>query len=220
MNQVVMFFNSGGWVMYPLLICSFLTGAIVLERSVFWWMNKRNAALSLRSLKLLSIEQLNDLAIDITRFDKMHFSTEIINIYVLYSNTTKNNKLENSVLKDQGAHLDDLKEVLLMQGNIEIDNSKVRLSVLETIVMIAPILGILGTVTGIITTFKALSLQDPSMVGLGLSEALITTAFGLVIALFAQIPLICFEHQTEKLTEKLNQIIICLVNPLLGKQVA
>lgn len=217
MNQVVVLFNSGGWVMYPLLICSFLTGAIILERSLFWWMNKRGALLSLRSLDALSGEQASVLPIDRTRFNNICFSTEIINIYISYVSKNKYKMLEGSALADQNTNLNALKEILLMQGNIEIGNSKIRLSVLETIVMIAPILGILGTVTGIITTFKALSLQDPGMVGLGLSEALITTAFGLIIALFAQIPLIYFEHQTEKLTERLNQMIIYLINPLLGK---
>src|SRR5690606_29729832 len=74
---------------------------------------------------------------------------------------------------------------------------------LSTIITAAPLLGILGTVTGIIQSFDLLGqtrhIQDIESVASGVAEALITTAFGLVIALVALFPYMIYRAQSERL---------------------
>ena len=74
--------------------------------------------------------------------------------------------------------------------------------VFSTIVTSAPMLGILGTVLGIIRSFELLGAQetitDPRDISSGIAEALITTAFGLVVALIALVPFMAFRGQVER----------------------
>ena len=78
-----------------------------------------------------------------------------------------------------------------VQASQEIVRMKRGLGILDTIITLAPMLGILGTVTGIIQSFDLLGssgVEDPTGVTAGIAEALITTAAGLLIALAAVIP--------------------------------
>ncbi len=75
------------------------------------------------------------------------------------------------------------------------------LLILETIASIAPVLGILGTILGIIKGFGVLSLQNSqelAALSQAMSEALITTATGLVIALASTLSFVFFQHQAQK----------------------
>lgn len=81
---------------------------------------------------------------------------------------------------------------------------------LSTIITAAPMLGILGTVTGIIASFKVLSdttLRDPTAVAGGIAEALITTAFGLIVALLALFPYMAFRARVERCYSRLETLV-------------
>ena len=82
------------------------------------------------------------------------------------------------------------------------------MATLSTIITAAPMLGILGTVLGIIASFEILgadpSATDPSQVSLGIAEALITTATGLVIALVALFPYNAFRTQLDATLSRLE----------------
>ncbi|HOV64960.1 MAG TPA: MotA/TolQ/ExbB proton channel family protein [Spirochaetia bacterium] len=81
------------------------------------------------------------------------------------------------------------------------------LSILDTVVTVAPLLGILGTVTGIISAFRVLQVasgEAPRLVSLGIAEALLTTAFGLIIAIFSVIPFNYFSHRAVEESESLS----------------
>lgn len=82
------------------------------------------------------------------------------------------------------------------------------LSILDTIVTVAPLLGILGTVTGIISAFRVLDVasgEAPRLVSLGIAEALLTTAFGLIIAILSVIPFNYFSHRAVEESESLSE---------------
>jgi biopolymer transport protein ExbB len=78
-----------------------------------------------------------------------------------------------------------------VEAEQQLDRMRTGFSVLDTIITMAPLLGILGTVTGIIKSFNLLQgagLQDPRLTTGGISEALITTAAGLTVALATLMP--------------------------------
>ncbi len=84
------------------------------------------------------------------------------------------------------------------------------LSVLDTIITLSPLLGILGTVAGIIISFDLLGaagLEDPTAVTGGIAQALITTATGLAIAIVALLPYNTLTRKVEKVTRHLEQLI-------------
>jgi len=101
------------------------------------------------------------------------------------------------------------KEVIMDAANQEVPKLERFLSALGTIAHIAPLLGLLGTVTGNINAFGVLgkfgSVGDPSILAKGISEALITTAAGIIVS----IPSIVFYNY---LVSKVNHIIIRLEN--------
>jgi biopolymer transport protein ExbB len=94
-----------------------------------------------------------------------------------------------------------LNSALEMGAEEEIKRMRRYLPVLDTMITLAPFLGIFGTVTGIIQSFDILGsagFQDPRAITVGISQALITTAAGLAIALFSLIPYNYFLSKTEK----------------------
>lgn len=84
------------------------------------------------------------------------------------------------------------------------------MSTLSTIITVAPMLGILGTVTGIISSFRILSQQtgivDPREVGQGIAEALLTTAAGLLIAIFVLLPYNAFRAQVDRTLARIETL--------------
>ncbi len=83
------------------------------------------------------------------------------------------------------------------------------LKLLDTVITVAPLLGILGTVTGIISAFSILNLasgETPKQVSAGIAEALITTAFGLMIAIFTVLPYNYFSHLAVQEAEALSEL--------------
>ena len=84
---------------------------------------------------------------------------------------------------------------------------------LSTIITAAPLIGILGTVIGIIRSFRLLGapseggLTDPSAVSHGIAEALLTTALGLIVALITLFPYMIFRAQSERAIGRVESII-------------
>jgi biopolymer transport protein ExbB len=82
---------------------------------------------------------------------------------------------------------------------------------LSTIITAAPLLGILGTVFGIIQSFNLLgeqtTLTDPRAVSVGIAEALLTTALGLIVALLTLFPYMIFRGQVDRAMGRLESVI-------------
>ena len=90
----------------------------------------------------------------------------------------------------------------------EIKRMKRYLPVLDTLITAAPLLGILGTVIGIIHSFDMLGragIQDPQAVTSGIAQALITTAAGLLIAIFTLFPYNYFMSKVEKAASRIEK---------------
>jgi len=171
--------------MIPLLLTSVLGLAVVLERAYFL---QRRRILRSDVLDLIrSIERPEDVedAMDgLSRHDGPFFN--IIRVG----------------LANRGRSREEIKEAMLDQGRQEARALEKGLVILETVAGIAPLLGLLGTVLGMIKVFRVISEQGlgqtQSLSG-GISEALITTVVGLSIAIPALVAYNYFSHKVEDL---------------------
>ncbi len=160
----------GGLVMVPLLLCSVLAVAVSLER--VWFMVRARV-------------DTEDLMEDVKLALAQGKVLEAMQI------AKKSRGPVASVLSAGIAHYDrekeEIKERVEEVGKEEIFKMERRMNILDAIVTIAPLLGLLGTVTGIIKSFNVLGalegIDQPAALSIGIAEALITTAVGLMIAI-------------------------------------
>ncbi len=167
-------FVRGGVVMWPLLLCSLVATAIALERLVRFGReqanNRRDRDALEQIMALAAAGKYDDAS---TVAGAAHGATGRVIAAGLRH-------------RDYG-----LSDSLAAAANAELDLLRAGLSILDTIITVAPLLGILGTVTGIIRSFNLLSsggIEEPAAVTGGIAEALITTAAGLIVAICALIP--------------------------------
>lgn len=182
--------ERGGPIMWPLLGCSLVSLTITIERLFFWWRQKRR-------FSLMRIERIMDLV------DEGAYG-EAASVKGMGRDAVSSVLAAGLKHREHG-----LSEAMQVEAGIRIDAMKQGLSVLDTIVTMAPLLGILGTVLGIITSFELLGasgIEDPKAVTGGIAQALITTAAGLTVALVSLIPLNYFVARTQRETRRLEQI--------------
>lgn len=164
------FILKGGPVMFPLLFCSILALAVGLERA--WYLSKTRAD---------SDDLMEEVRVSLSEgrpLEAIHF-------------LKKQNGPVASLLAAGLAFADrspdELRQRLVQVGHDEVYKMERRLSILDTVVTISPLLGLLGTVTGIMRSFQVLSalegIGSPQALSVGIAEALITTAAGLMIAI-------------------------------------
>ena len=169
------YFFQGGPIMYPLLLCSLISLTVIIERAIFWVREERN-----RDRRLL--DELMSL-IEKEQYGEAKSITENTHDFVI------------RVIVCGVVHRDfSLRDALQMSADEEIGRMRRYLPVLDTMVTLSPLLGILGTVTGKIYSFNMLGVvgvEHPQMITAGIAQALITTAFGLIIAIPA---LICYNY--------------------------
>ncbi|MEA1971359.1 MAG: MotA/TolQ/ExbB proton channel family protein [Thermodesulfobacteriota bacterium] len=183
------YFYQGGPVMYPLLFCSLISLTLIIERGIFWIREKRT-----RDRKLLD-EFMN--LIEKNKFEeagRLIKGTRDFIIRVMVCGTVHR---EFS-----------LRDALRMSADEEIARMRRYLPIIDTMITLSPLLGILGTVTGIIYSFHMMGtvgIEHPQMITEGISQALLTTAFGLTIAIFSLIPYNYFLSQIEKATLEIEK---------------
>jgi biopolymer transport protein ExbB len=194
---MVRFFEGGGMVMWPLLAMSVVAVTLGLERAAYWARThtpsraKRVRAISRRVRD-------GDLAgaLDLAEADG--------SIYGEFASSLIAEARKGRSAAALEAHGLELAE--RVRPSIERFSS-----MLSTIITAAPLLGILGTVTGIIQSFQLLGQQrgvtDPSLVAGGIAEALYTTAFGLVVALLTLFPYMAFRAHAERAFGRIESLI-------------
>jgi biopolymer transport protein ExbB len=182
---MVEIFFAGGPVMYPLLLCSVISLAVIFDRT-FFWLRYRNG----RRPELIT--QLYSYAKNGQQIAPDDINPDLI-ARVLLEGLISTRDEASWRMQQAGA-----KEASKVTRN---------LGVLNTMVSLAPLLGIFGTVLGIIESFQLLgdaSLIDPIAASGGLAQALITTAFGLGIAMPSLIAYKVFQSKAEKLRFELE----------------
>lgn len=165
--------RAGGLFMWPIIICSIVAAAIVFER--LWTLQPRRVVppdLTRRVWQLVEAGQVNDKV-----------------IAALHDNSPMG-KLLATGLANRHRPREVLMERLEDAGRHVVHDLDRFLNTLGTIAGVSPLLGLLGTVMGIIKAFTAISqggMGDPKLLSSGISEALVTTAAGLCVAIPALI---------------------------------
>ncbi len=194
--DLVLLIERGGIVMLPLLAVSIVSLTLVVERACFWLAVHRPGALRGRLARLLALNEA------LRSGDRARAGE------IAASDRSPYGHLARRLLAHGATQAVAVEAVEAQRPKI--DRFMVTLS---TIITAAPMLGILGTVTGIIQSFSLLGarstseLADPSAVSAGIAEALLTTAVGLVIALMTLFPYMIFRGQVERAIGRMESII-------------
>ena len=170
-KEVFMFDSilKGGIIMIPIIFCSLFALAIFMERL---WSTKKEKVIPA------------DLFVTVERLIKETKIGEAL--YMCGRNDSCLSRIILAGLKSHGRRISDIKEVIEEAGRREVASLDRYTGILGTIANITPLLGLLGTVSGMIKAFNVIAaggVGDPAVLAGGISEALITTASGLSVAI-------------------------------------
>jgi len=175
-------FKHGGYIMWPIIILSFLTLTVVVERIIFAIRESATREPEVVEKMLEKVESRDvEGAVALGRKSK-----DFIARILVYALTHKEHSMHNAFVR---------------ASNQELTRYQQGMSTLDTCITAAPLLGLLGTVTGMMNTFGALSGGDiaaaAGQITGGVAEALIATAAGLAIAICGLLPFNYMNSKTE-----------------------
>ena len=195
---------KGGPLMVLLLLCSMISLAVVFDRWQAFRSNRRIDTRSLRS-KVLTHLRNNNISGAISECEeaKGPIASVILAGLRSYQNLRSKDESSETMRMVVGQVMDDYSAQAMSVVNR-------RLDVLTTISVAAPLLGMTGTVTGMIASFAGMAdagggAGGSSMVADGISEAMVTTAAGLIIALFAVIPQSVFNRWSDEIELEIEE---------------
>jgi biopolymer transport protein ExbB len=186
-NAILETFQKGGPIMWPLLAASVVALSVVIDRGIFIIREQRlrNPA---SVEKILACVERGDADAAVRAGQG---SSDFVARTIVYGLKHRQISFSNALLRAAGRELKRFERGLPM---------------LDTIITLAPLLGLLGTVTGMIRSFGLLGgseLDAPSVITGGIAEALIATAFGLAIAIVSLLP---FNYLNTRLEEARHEI--------------
>ena len=186
-NFFIYNFKHGGPIMWPILVVSITALAVVLER-IFWWLGRWMRRDPKRIEKVFTAIEVGDVA-EASRLSRDSRDPVLRMMW---------NGLNHQHASLQGA--------LQVAAGIEIKRAGRFVVVMDTLVTLAPLLGLLGTIVGLMKAFGALKNEEVAVVAVtgGIAEALIATACGLGIAIFALIPFNFFSSRVSNLEFELQ----------------
>ena len=196
------FVKAGGWLMLPLIVCAVVATAIMLERLV-----------TLQRKRVLP----NDMAakvwhwVEKDQLDDRHIRA--------LQDSSPLGRILAAGLMNRHANRDTMKESIQDTGRHVVHELERFLNSLGTIAAISPLLGLLGTVIGMVKVFAAITshgVGNPGVLAGGISEALITTAAGLSIAIPALIGYRYLRGKVDSLVVQMEKEAIKLVDALHG----
>lgn len=194
--------KSGGWLMLPILLCSVIALAIILER--FWTLRPNRIAPKNLLAEVWGWIRNNQLSSE--RMKELRTSTPLGQILAA---GLSNSKYGRDIMKES------IQEV----ASHVIHEMERYLNTLGTIALITPLLGLLGTVIGMIKVFTAIMIQgtgNANVLAGGISEALITTAAGLSVAIPTLIFHRLFQRRIDELVVDMEQEAVKLVDVFHG----
>ncbi len=201
-NIVIQYFVKGGWIMWPILLTSVVALAVIVERAIWWTLESRRR--------------------ETDKLDQIYGSLENGDLKAAsaYARNSRD-PLLRVIWHGLNHHHASLEGALQVAAGIELKRAGRFLVVLDTIVTLAPLLGLLGTVTGLMRAFFRLGdaeVSEQAITG-GIAEALIATACGLTIAVIA---LIALNYLAAKVADFQFQIQTAATNTevLVGSHIA
>jgi len=193
-------FLDGGIMMYPLGLCSVLSLAIIIERIY-----------SLRRKKVIKPET-NSMVDNIGNKEDVKKVLSFVK-----ENSDIFSNLVREALKVEEFKPDDVNKAIEDQGRQEVRRLEKGLSMLETIAAITPLLGLLGTVIGMIEVFDVITIEGQARtasLSSGISQALITTVAGLSVGILSLIFYNFFTNKAEDLVLEIEKYTATLINKI------
>jgi biopolymer transport protein ExbB len=189
-NIVLQFFLEGGPVMWPILICALVAVAVVGER-MFWWVREQGKREPEKLEQILAALENSDLP----AAAKLSEGSQDPVIRMISRGLSHLGHAHASLI---GA--------LQLAAGFELKRAGRFLVVMDTLVTLAPLLGLLGTVTGLMRAFLSVGSAELAVTDVtgGIGEALIATACGLGIAIFSLIPFNYFSSKVAQLQFELE----------------
>jgi len=180
---------DGGPVMYPLLFCSIISLTVIIERTFFWIGigMRRNQALLDDVLEMCRKGDWD--AVRIKAAGSKNYVIRVLISGILHREYSLIKAMESAAAE-------------------EIRRMRKFMGILDTMITVAPLLGILGTVLGIIESFDMLGsvgIEHPQAVTGGIAQALITTASGLSIAIITVFPYNYFNSCIERAAQVIEK---------------
>jgi len=187
MHDFIDLIRQGGWPMIPLGICSLAALAIVLERAV-----------ALRRERVISPEIVRLLH----EFGTERGATPSHSLAVCQRTSGAFARIAEELIQTRHLHHAQLLETMHAVGRTHVARLERGLTLLEIVAGISPLIGLLGTVLGMVTVFDAITSQglgNPQVLAAGISKALVTTIAGLCVA----IPALAFHGIYSKRVDEL-----------------
>jgi len=194
--------KSGGPIMIPIILCSVFALGIAIEKFIYYAYVKTNIPL------------LKDQIFEHIKHNRIKESIELCDI-----NRSPVAKILKAGVLKFGASREEIKESIEDISLFEIPKLESRLSALATIAHISPLLGLLGTVTGMTASFHTIQVRAASMnpvtpgdLAGGIGEALLTTVAGLMVAIPTFVAYNYFVHRTNRFVLEMERGATELVN--------
>lgn len=172
-NSIINMYVKGGIMMWPILLLCLIGVAVIIERIWYMYRIKVDTAEFMRDIRQAVLKKNIKLAVELCEQNRGPIAT-----------------LLKAGLLRYGRPMEEIEHAIESAAIHEVGQLEKRLAWLATGANLAPMFGFLGTVTGMIKSFEqlaAVGLGNPAAVARGISEALITTAAGLIVAIPLQV---------------------------------
>jgi biopolymer transport protein ExbB len=195
---------AGGWLMLPIIACSVIAFAIIAER--LWTLRVKRVIP--RELVAQVWDQAKHKKLDVERLQALRAGSPLGRILAAgLMNRNASREIMKEAIEDTGRHV--------------VHELERYLNTLGTIASISPLLGLLGTVIGMIEVFSAITTQgvgNPAALAGGISQALITTAAGMSVAIPALMAYRYFRGKVNMLVIRMEQQALRMVEVLHGQR--
>lgn len=196
--------KAGGMLMLPILLCSVVAMAIVAER--FWTLRRDRIAPPNLVVQVWQWAKAGEL--DDSRVHQIRTTSPLGRVLAAgLANRHAERVIMKEAIEDVGRHV--------------VHELESYLNALGTIAAVTPLLGLLGTVIGMIKVFTVITVQgvgNPEVLAEGISQALITTAAGLSVAIPAMLFHRHFQRRVDDLVVTMEQEALKMVEVLLGQR--
>jgi biopolymer transport protein ExbB len=193
LDFIVSFFRNGGNVMYVILLVMITGIAIAIERALYILVKNR-----------IDTNAFVNRLLEFIQRDNMRSAIEFCSV-----STAVLPRITRAGLEEAGKSPAEIQNAFELAAMREIPKLEKRTQYLSTIANIATLLGLLGTIFGLISSFQAVANADASMkaslLSGGISQAMNTTAFGLIVAIPCMLAYSIIQEKTNELIDEINQ---------------
>jgi len=210
-DNIVSFFQKFGFVFWPLALCSITALTFIIER-LFTFARSRS--------KIGTEQFMSNVTESLRNENIMEAVSTCEEAGGPLPNVLKAGLLRYSQaqIEEREIHKEEIQEAIEEASLLEIPELERNLAVLGTVAIVSPLFGLLGTVTGMINAFTTIALEgtgDPQQLAGGISQALLTTAGGLTIAIPCLIFYQLFDSRVNRYMVEISQVSNEIINQLI-----